>query len=170
MKKLLIILLVAFVLIQFFPIDKTNPAVNKGMDFLNTKQTPTALASQIRASCYDCHSNETVYPWYTRLQPVGWFLKDHIDEGRKHLNFSNFATFEPSRQAHMLDECADQVENNDMPLESYTLIHTNAKLTDAQKTALTDYFKKVKSEIMVSNNFSEQDIRPKRPATAADKY
>ncbi len=93
MKKLFFLLVVAFALLQFFQIDKTNPPVDKNMDFLTIKKTPEDVAQLIKTSCYDCHSNESVYPWYTNIQPFGWFIKDHIEEGRKELNFSTFATY-----------------------------------------------------------------------------
>jgi len=151
MKKILIVLLVAFIIIQFFPIDKTNPATNEGMDFLKIKNTPEPIAKIIRNSCYDCHSNETKYPFYSNIQPVAWLLKNHIDEGRKELNFSTFATYEPKRQAHKLEEATEYVEQKKMPLESYTLGHQDAKLTDEQRKQLADYFRKVQKEIDTSN-------------------
>lgn len=97
MKKISVILLVAFILIQFFPIDKNNPAPTPQMDFLTIKNTPETTANLIRNGCYDCHSNETKYLWYSNVQPIAWFLQDHIEEGRKELNFSTFATYEPKR-------------------------------------------------------------------------
>ena len=152
MKKVLVVLVVAFVIMQFFRIDKTNPAPTPGMDFLNIKKTPESTAKLIRNGCYDCHSNESKYPWYSNIQPVAWFLKDHIDEGRKELNFSNFATYEPKRQAHKLKEAAEFVENGEMPLESYLLMHPEAKFTEAEKKEMVDYFKYIEEEIRVSNN------------------
>lgn len=146
MKKLLVVILVAFIIIQFFPIDKTNPAPTPGMDFLKIKKTPPEIATIIKTSCYDCHSNETTYPWYSNIAPASWFLKNHINEGRKHLNFSTFATYEPKRQAHKLQECIELVEGQDMPLESYFLGHQNAKLTAEQRQQLVKYFRKVKEE------------------------
>lgn len=151
MKKILIVLLVAFIIIQFFPIDKTNPATNDGMDFLKIKNTPEPIANIIKNSCYDCHSNETEYPFYSNIQPVAWLLKNHIDEGRIELNFSTFATYEPKRQAHKLEEATEYVEQKKMPLESYTLGHQDAKLTDEQRKQLADYFRKVQKEIETSN-------------------
>lgn len=142
MKKVLVILLVAFVMIQFFPIDKTNPPVNEGMDFLNIKNTKPELAKMIRTSCYDCHSNETEYPWYADIAPTSWWLKSHIDEGRSHLNFSIFSTYEPKRQIHKMEECIEMLEKHEMPLESYYLGHQDAKLTDAQRKELVEFFKK----------------------------
>jgi len=151
MKKILIVLLVAFIIIQFFPIDKTNPATNEGMDFLKIKNTPEPIANIIKNSCYNCHSNETEYPFYSNIQPVAWLLKNHIDEGRKELNFSTFATYEPKRQVHKLEEATEYVEQKKMPLESYTLGHQDAKLTDEQRKQLADYFRKVQKEIDTSN-------------------
>lgn len=152
MKKILVILLVAFVLIQFFRIDQTNPAVNKGMDFLTIKQTPEPIASTIRNACYDCHSNETKYPWYTNVQPVAWFMQNHIEEGRKHLNFSIYSTYEPKRQVRKMEEAAEMIQNGEMPLESYVLGHPEAKLTDAQKAELMNYFKRIGSETQLGNS------------------
>jgi len=141
MKKILIVLLVAFVIIQFFPIDKKNPPVNIGMDFVNIKNTPENVAQVIKISCYDCHSNETKYPWYSSIAPSSWFVKNHIDEGRKELNFSTFAMYEPKRQIHKMEECIEMIEKKEMPLESYYIGHQDAKLTDQQREMLAKYFK-----------------------------
>ena len=151
MKKILIVLLMVFIIIQFFPIDKTNPITNEGMDFLKIKNTPEPIAKLIRNSCYDCHSNETKYPFYSNIQPVAWLLKNHIDEGRKELNFSTFATYEPKRQAHKLEEAAENVEQKKMPLESYTLGHSDAKLSDEQRKQLVNYFRMVQKQIQQAN-------------------
>lgn len=153
MKKVLIVLAVAFIIIQFFRIDKTNPPVNEGMDFLKIKNTPENIATVIRTSCYDCHSNETVYPWYSNVQPVAWFLKSHIDDGRKHLNFSTFSTYEPKKQAHKLEEAVEMIEQDKMPLESYILGHPEAKLSPENKTMLIQYFKKIQQDTRRSNTF-----------------
>ncbi|MCY0968678.1 heme-binding domain-containing protein [Chryseobacterium wangxinyae] len=142
MKKILTILLVAFIIIQFFPIDKTNPPVNEGMDFLKIKNTPENITKLISNSCYDCHSNETRYPWYSNIAPSSWFLKNHIDEGRQNLNFSTFAMYEPKRQIHKMEECIEMIETAEMPLESYYIGHQDAKLTDQQRKELVVYFKK----------------------------
>ena len=146
MKKILVVVLVAFIIIQFFPIDKTNPAPTPGMDFLKIKNTPPEVAQIINSSCYDCHSNETRYPWYSNIAPASWFLKNHINEGRKHLNFSTFATYEPKQQVDKLEECIEMVEKKEMPLESYFVGHQDAKITDEQRKILINYFKKEKDE------------------------
>jgi hypothetical protein len=146
MKKILVVILVAFVIIQFFPIDKTVPAPTPGMDFLKIKNVKPEIAQLINNSCYDCHSNETRYPWYSGIAPASWFVKNHINNGRKHLNFSTFAVYEPKQQIHKLEECVEMIEKKEMPLDSYFLGHQDAKLTDEQRKILIDYFKKEKEE------------------------
>ncbi|MFC6267974.1 heme-binding domain-containing protein [Frigoriflavimonas asaccharolytica] len=155
MKKIFYVFLLAFILIQFFQIDKTNEPVNKGVDFLTIKKTPEPIAKLINASCYDCHSNETKYPWYASLQPVGWFLESHFEDGRKHLNFSKFATYEPKKQAHKLEEAANEIETKEMPLDSYTIVHTETNLSDENRKMLVEYFKKIRMEILESNQVSQ---------------
>lgn len=159
MKKILVILLVLFIIIQFFRIDKTNPPINNGMDFLTIKSTPENIAAKVKASCYDCHSNETKYPWYTNIQPVAWFMKSHIDEGRKHLNFSTFATYEPKRQAHKLYEVVEMIENDEMPLQSYVLGHSEAKLSAEEKQMLIDYFKKIEQDTRIEHNLPAEESK-----------
>ena len=162
MKKIFIFIVLAFALLQIFQIDKTNPPVDQNADFLTLKKTPKNIATLIKSACYDCHSNETSYPWYANVQPFGWFLKDHINEGRRELNFSTFAAYEPRRQAKKLDEAAELIQNGEMPLESYTLIHKEAKLTENQKKLLTDYFNTMKNATMAQNGLSETDLKNKK--------
>ena len=162
MKKIFIFIVLAFALLQIFQIDKTNPPVDQNADFLTLKKTPKNIATLIKSACYDCHSNETSYPWYANVQPFGWFLKDHINEGRRELNFSTFAAYEPRRQAKKLDEAAELIQNGEMPLESYTLIHKEAKLTVDKKKLLTDYFNTMKNATMAQNGLSETDLKHKK--------
>lgn len=152
MKKAMIVIIIAFVLIQFFPIDQNNPVATPQMDFLKTKNTPEKTAVLIRNSCYDCHSNDTKYPWYANVQPFSWFLNNHIQEGRKKLNFSTFATYEPKRQAHKLDEAVEMIEKAEMPLDSYIIVHPEAKLTLSDQKEMVDYFKRVAQDIRILNN------------------
>ncbi len=162
MKKYLYAIFFALIMIQFFQIDKVNPPTNDGMDFLNIKKTPEKLAQQIRSSCYDCHSNETQYPWYASIQPFGWFLQNHIDDGRKHLNFSQFAMYEPKKQAHKLDEAAGEVEKGSMPMESYLLIHGEARLDEVTNIAVVNYFRKLKDDTMRQYHLTEEDLHHKK--------
>ena len=132
------------------------------MDFLTIKKTPENLSKMIKSACYDCHSNETVYPWYANVQPFGWFLKDHIDEGRRELNFSTFATYEPLRQAKKLNKAAKEVKEGEMPLESYLLMHKEAKLNLEQKELLVTYLLTMKDITMMQNGISEEELKPKQ--------
>lgn len=140
-KRILLVLLLAFVVMQFFRIDKTNPPVVEADDFISITQPSAEVEKILRTACYDCHSNETVYPWYSNIAPVSWMLEDHIEEGREHLNFSKWGTFELKKQNHKLDECAEEVEEGEMPLNSYTWTHGDASLSDKQKKTLADWFK-----------------------------
>ena len=147
MKKILLTLLVVLVAIQFFQIDKTNPVADEKLDFLVMNNTSPEIASQIKASCYDCHSNQSVYPAYTYVQPIGWFVKNHIEEGKEHLNFSEFGNYSAKKQAHKLEESYEMIEKGEMPLSSYTIIHKEAVLDEAQQTALISYFKEIEKGI-----------------------
>lgn len=147
MKKILLGLFVVLVAIQFFQIDKTNPVADEKLDFLVMNNTPTEIASQIKASCYDCHSNQSIYPWYTYVQPVGWWVKNHIEHGKEHLNFSEFGSYSAKKQAHKLDECIELTEEDVMPLSSYTLMHKEAILDATQKEVLINYFKEIEKGI-----------------------
>ncbi|OPC32560.1 heme-binding domain-containing protein [Elizabethkingia miricola] len=157
MKKFLVILLVAFIIIQFFPIDKVNPPVNERMDFLTIKKTPEEVSKVIRNSCYDCHSNETKYPWYSNIAPVSWWMKDHIIDGRKHLNFSTFALYDTERQLRKLDESVEMIEKDKMPLETYLLAHQNARLSDTDKKMLIKYLKNARIDTEIRYNTTEQE-------------
>ena len=106
----------------------------------------------MKNGCYDCHSNESKYPWYSNVQPLAWFLKNHIDEGRKELNFSTFAVYSKKKQAHKLDEASEMLEKNAMPLDSYVIGHPEAKFTDAEKAELIHYFKTMAQETRLMND------------------
>lgn len=147
MKKIFYLLIVAFIILQFFQIDKTNPPFDENQDFLKIHNPSPEIAAKIKASCYDCHSNESSYPWYTNIQPVGWWIKNHIDEGKHHLNFSEFGTYSAKRQSHKMEECYELVEENEMPLKSYTIAHQDAVLDDATKEQLITYFKEMEDKL-----------------------
>ena len=140
-KKILIGVLAVFIILQFFQIDKSNPEYDASQDLITIHNPPAEVAGILKSACYDCHSYETAYPWYTNVQPLAWWIKDHIDEGRDEMNFSEWGTYSPRRADHKLEESVELVEGGEMPLESYTLAHGEAKLSEAQKKILTDWFK-----------------------------
>lgn len=140
-KKISIIaILVVFILIQFFRIDKTNPEVNPEKDYLSISQAPADVSEILKSSCYDCHSNETIYPWYSNLAPISWMLKSHIVEARDNMNFSLWADLSEASKIGVQENCLYEIEDNEMPLKSYTLIHRKAKLSDAEKEILINWF------------------------------
>lgn len=135
-KKILIGLLVILVLIQFI-----RPAKNEGsgiaVNDISTVYTdmPIEVQTLLQKKCYDCHSHSTKYPWYANIQPVAWWLADHVEEGKEHLNFSEFKTYNPKKAAHKLEEVVEEVSEGEMPLKSYTFIHRDAVVT-AEELAL----------------------------------
>lgn len=121
-------LVVVLVILQLIPVGMTNPPADGAMTM------PTGETGQVlEAACMDCHSNETVWPWYSRVAPAKFLIADHVNEGRKELNFSTWGQRTPDRQARKLGEIVDLVKEGEMPLWSYTLLHPAARLTDAQR-------------------------------------
>jgi|ERR1043166_3352100 hypothetical protein len=147
LKILAILIAVGLIVIQFFRIDKAAPAINPGETLEAAVNVPPDVSLILGRSCADCHSYTTIYPWYVNIQPVAWFMKNHIDEGRRHLNFSIFNTYTPKRKAQKLEEICEQVESKEMPLPSYLWIHWDAMLKDTEAQALCDWAKQEKAKI-----------------------
>lgn len=155
MKKVLLVLLAAFIVMQFFRIDKSTPEVKAADDFIAISKPSESVEKILRDACYDCHSFETEYPWYAEIAPVSWWLDDHIKDGRKHLNFSVWGTYEAKKADHKLDECIEEVEEGKMPLDSYTWTHSDAKLTSEQKEELNKFFKRERLQYKLINGVEE---------------
>lgn len=147
-KRILFVLVLALVVIQFFPINKENPEFEPSSDFIVMTNPPAEIEMILQSTCYDCHSNKTEYPWYTSVAPVSWWIGHHIEEGREHLNFSNWGKYEPKRQDHKLEELIEEVEEGEMPLDSYTWAHADARLTAEQKEALTSWAAEIRKTIV----------------------
>ena len=94
----------------------------------------------LKETCYDCHSNETKYPWYSNIAPISWLVADHRNEARHHLNFSIWGDYSQKRKDHKLEECIEMVQEGEMPMDSYTWFHPEAKLTEDQKQYLLEWF------------------------------
>ncbi len=143
-KKIIFGVIAVLLLIQFIRIDKTNPPVDASQDFIQLTNAPAEVAQIMKDACYDCHSHETAYPWYTNVAPVSWWVKNHINDGRRHLNFSVWGTYEPKKADHKLEECYEEVEEGNMPMDSYTWAHAEARLTDTQREQLVSWFKSLR--------------------------
>ena len=139
LKIIAIVIFLGFIIIQFFRPGFTNPPVNPDETLEAAITVPENVKAILSRSCADCHSHETKYPWYSKIQPSAWFLKDHIDEGRRELNFSVFKTYEPRRQRRKLSEICEQVQPRQMPLPSYLWIHWDAKLSGEEIKTLCDW-------------------------------
>lgn len=145
-KKILLFLLFVFVAIQFIRPAKNEGSADGPDDISHSVTVPDSVKKILVTACYDCHSNKTNYPWYSYIQPVAWWLNGHIKDGKRHLNFSEFSKYEMKRKLKKLDETAELVKDGEMPLESYLIIHDEAKLSDAEKVLIVKWSK----EAMVS--------------------
>lgn len=147
-KKILVVLFAALVVIQFFPsaknVSTTAPGPN---DITVLYPTPPAVKAILAESCYDCHSDHTRYPWYTRIQPVGWWMQHHVNEGIAELNFSQFGTYPPKRAAKKMNETIKETKDREMPLTSYLLVHREARLTEAQIQELVNWADGIRARI-----------------------
>ncbi len=143
MKKLLKVfgglLLIAFVGIQFMPPPRNQNSTVSGSDFLVLYEAPDRVDTLLRAACYDCHSDHTFYPWYTKVQPVGWYMARHIEAGKEELNFSEFANYSVRRQKSKLRSMINQIRDGEMPLKSYRLMHRDAVWTQPDQQAVLDW-------------------------------
>lgn len=142
-KKIILLLGIVFIAIQFYPRNNNNVSKIKSEYALSISETITDSVLQIlKTSCYDCHSNNSVYPWYSKIQPFSWWINHHIYEGKESLNFDEWGTYTLKKKNHVLHEIEELIEVGEMPLESYTLIHKNAILTQAQKSLIYDWVRK----------------------------
>ena len=147
-KKILFIGLIIFLLMQLY-----QPARNESFEqditanFTKVYNVPKNVEAIVRTSCYDCHSNNTNYPWYSNVQPVGFFMEHHIKEAKEDLNFDEWGKYSKRKQENKLDRIVKQIKSDEMPLASYTLIHKNARLTTVQKKEVMDWISKIKDSI-----------------------
>jgi ABC-type nickel/cobalt efflux system permease component RcnA len=139
LKRIALVLLIAFAAIQFWRPDRTNPPVDRSRTIQAVMPVPPHVDAILRRSCYDCHSNETVWPWYSNVAPMSWRVADHIHEGREHLNFSNWAAYPPRDAHHLLEETCEEVKERHMPLKDYLFLHPKARLSDADVRALCEW-------------------------------
>ncbi len=151
LKKLLkwiaIVLAVIFLGIQFVRPALTNPAVDESQTINAQTQITPEVALILDRSCRDCHSNKTVWPWYTKVAPVSWWLADHVNEGRQNLNMSEWGKLPKDRQDRKLRQMCDQVQDGQMPLSSYLPMHPIAKLSDQDKKTLCEWTDKEREQM-----------------------
>lgn len=146
LKKIGIALLVILLVMQAFRPAKNNSG-DMSKDISVSYVVPADVKTILAKACNDCHSNATRYPWYSEIQPVSWWLSDHIKDGKRHFNFNEFEGYRVARQYKKLEECIEEVKKGDMPLASYTIIHKDAILSDEEKNTLFTWLDIVRDSI-----------------------
>ncbi len=130
LRFIIVLIIVILIGIQFVPIDKTNPPVTGEI------KAPAEVMEILRVSCYDCHSNETIWPWYSYIAPGSWLVVYDVDEGREHINFSEWQSYSDEDKAENIEEIWEEIEEGEMPLWYYLIIQKQAKLSEDQKAAI----------------------------------
>lgn len=133
LKKLILVVLAVFFLIQFIPADLPAVIEVNDKDIITNNSLPDDISILIRETCYDCHSNETVYPWYSYVAPVSFLVSQDIRMGREHLNFSEWESLSKLDKAEVLDDLVEEVEEGEMPLKKYVFLHPRARLSDEDR-------------------------------------
>lgn len=151
-KKIILIILAALALVQFIPVYGDVPVVDPQKDFLVVTKAGPKESKLIKNACYDCHSYATQLPWYSKVAPVSWWTAHHVNEGREHLNFSLWADYPKGKIDHKLEECSEETEEGEMPLNSYTWTHSDAKLSEDDKKLLVDFF----NSLRVNSDHAEE--------------
>lgn len=165
-KKILITLLVVLVALQFIRPTR-NVSADTTKDISTLYPMSDSVKVVVKKACADCHSNKTVYPWYASVAPLSFWLDHHVNEGKGEINFNEFATYRIGKQNHKLKEVIEQIQENKMPLSSYTLIHKEAKLTDAEKEILIDWCQNIMDTIKAK--YPADSLKSKRPPAPAAK-
>jgi hypothetical protein len=146
-KIIALVLFVAFIGIQFIPTTRNQSDFVPETDFMLVNNVPETIQKKLQVSCYDCHSNNTQYPWYNNIQPVAWFLEDHIKEAKSELNFNEWDSLSTRRKKSKLRSITKQIESGEMPLDSYTLIHKEAKFSEAEVEEMISFITQLKDSL-----------------------
>jgi len=144
LKKILLLLLVVFVIAQFFGPDKNEGSLESIITFTNETNPSDQVMMTFKTTCFDCHSNQSRYPWYNNITPVNYWMADHIKDAKGHLNFSEWESYSVKKKDHKLEEVIEMVEKKEMPLPSYTWTHKDAILTDKQIEELIAWAKQTR--------------------------
>jgi hypothetical protein len=137
LKWFFVAIVAGFALLQLTNPPLTNPAVVG--DLMAANPPPSPIAAMLHAACYDCHSSETRWPWYSHIAPISWLIVSDVRDGREHLNLSDWPNDNPVRAAKRLENMSDEIGSGEMPLKKYTKIHADARLTESQRKELTDW-------------------------------
>lgn len=136
---------------QLKQVDLVNPSVHVKADITNVLNPPPEVALILKESCYDCHSNQTIYPWYAKVAPASWLIVGHVKRGREEVNFSEWGTYRSSRALHKLEESFKQVKYKHMPLPAYIFMHADAQLNASERQLLLNWLEKEADKIVKTN-------------------
>ncbi|CAN5328660.1 heme-binding domain-containing protein [soil metagenome] len=158
--KILILLLFLIIVIQFIRPEKNYHPVISANEISSNYAVPDSIRNILKTSCYDCHSNNTYYPWYNNIQPLAWWLNRHIEEGKRELNFDEFTTYRIRKQYIKLDQIIKLIKKDEMPLNSYTLIHKNAVLNEQQKGMIINWASQIRD--LIKNSYPPDSLVKKQ--------
>ena len=136
------------ILLQFFQPERNIAPIDPELDMLELLVLPEPMTDLIRNACYDCHSNQTVYPWYSRISPVSLYLNRHIVKGKVDLNFSEYGLLDKADKIGVFADFCDVLDAKSMPLQSYILIHKDARLTEEERESLCNWTEKQALKVM----------------------
>ena len=154
-KRVSLISTVVLVGIQLVPPDKTNPAIQEDRTLQRVLEVPLEVTAIIDRSCNNCHSFKTVWPWYSNIALISWYLIHDVNEGRRELNFSEWGTYNAKRATRKLNEICQEVQKGEMPLKSYALIHPTAKLSRREIELLCNWAKETRARLVAKLNAEE---------------
>ncbi|MTI22975.1 hypothetical protein E1176_18235 [Fulvivirga sp. RKSG066] len=146
LKKAIIAILIVGAGIQLIPVPKNQSDELPETDFFQSVEAPLAIRNMVIASCYDCHSNNTDYPWYGRVRPLAWFLQKHIDEGKEELNFSSFREYSDRMKREKIRSMISQIRDGEMPLQEYLWMHPEAELNEKEKKKLIEFLNQINKD------------------------
>ena len=145
-RKVLYVLVVVLVLIQFYRPDLNHSSYESAVnEFIQQNNVSSEVESVLKTSCFDCHSNHTNYPFYAQVAPISFWINHHVEEGKEHLNFSDWNNYSIKKKLHKLDEIIEEIDEHEMPLGSYTLIHRDAKLNEESSNLLINWSKELQN-------------------------
>lgn len=147
LKKVTYGIIAVLVIMQFIRPSRNEAAGPFEKDIAKQFPMNKEVETALQKSCYDCNSNQTQYPWYSMIQPLGWWLQHHVDEGKEHLNFHEFLSYSPKKQDHKLEEIEEAVRDGWMPLDSYSWIHKDAVLNENEKAAIMTWVKESRQKV-----------------------
>ncbi|MEO5995787.1 MAG: heme-binding domain-containing protein [Chitinophagaceae bacterium] len=151
LKKTLLAVLIVFIIIQFIQPTRNKIGQMSPTDITKIFTVPQNVQGVLKTSCYDCHSNDTHYPWYSFIQPGAWWMARHIDVGKKNLNFSEFGSYSKRKKQNKLRSIAKSIEDETMPIGAYTIMHGDAKLSKDKNALIVDWINRTRDSLSKTN-------------------